>query len=45
LHNNEVVFSSAEGDPFSAEEMAELTRLAKIGVAEICKAQAAALGL
>ncbi len=39
------VQATAEGDPFSAEEMAELTRLAKIGVAEICKAQAMALGL
>jgi ribonuclease PH len=39
------VQATAEGDPFSAEEMAELTRLAKIGVGEICKAQAAALGL
>ena len=37
------VQATAEGDPFSAEDMAELTRLAKIGVAEICKAQAEAL--
>ena len=39
------VQATAEGAPFSAGEMAELTRLAKIGVADICARQAEALGL
>ena len=39
------VQATAEGEPFSPEEMAELTRLAGLGVAEICRLQAEALGI
>ena len=38
------VQATAEGEPFSPDEMAELTRLAGLGVAEICRLQAEALG-
>ena len=37
------VQASAEADPFTAEEMAELTRLAAKGVGELCALQKAAL--
>ena len=39
------VQATAEGEPFSAGEMAEMTRLAEVGVREICAAQAKALGI
>ena len=38
------VQASAEDTPFTADEMAELTRLAGLGVARICELQRAALG-
>ncbi len=37
------VQASSEDVPFTAEQMAELTRLATLGIAELCKTQAAAL--
>jgi len=38
------VQASAEDTPFTAEEMAELIRLAGLGIGELCKLQKAALG-
>lgn len=37
------VQASSEDVPFTAEQMAELTRLATLGIAQLCTAQAAAL--
>ena len=39
------VQASAEDTPFTAQEMAELTRLAALGTQRLCEAQAKALGL
>ena len=38
------VQASAEDTPFTADEMAELMRLAELGIGELCKLQKAALG-
>ena len=38
------VQASAEDTPFKASEMAELTRLATVGIAELCELQREAVG-
>jgi ribonuclease PH len=37
------VQASAEDTPFTADEMAELMRLAGVGIGQLCEKQAAAL--